>query len=137
MSEDKITSIDKNGDVVVDKKKLREEAANKTLDKVLRGVNDTFTKHYKFEELGLEFDIKVRYPNKRDSAKINSMREDLLDGTGTYQNYMTRMVYQTLCMLSVVGIDVPDYFDLDGYARDDVTYEIGEDINDWLNSFRG
>lgn len=109
---------------------------NELLEKLVAGVNDVFEKEYEFKELDLKFLIKVRYPNFIQRAKVNARREELLFGTGLNQSMGTYIVTQTLCLLDECGIDVPDYFNLNGYPREDVVFKIGMDLNEWLDSFR-
>ena len=43
-----------------------------TIDRIIRGVNDTFTKDYDFKDLGLKFTVKIKAPNAIEIGKVQA-----------------------------------------------------------------
>ncbi len=107
------------------------------INRVLAGKNDIFKKHYKVDELGLEFDITIKHPNALEQAKIHAKTALYFDGLGRFMTDGIHLAYTTLATLRVVGRDVPEFL-----ANDEEIYNmnilvmIGEDYRDWLESFR-
>lgn len=128
---------------------------NDVIDDVIRGKNDKFVHDYDFKELSMVVHVEVKLPNFRERAQILAQESDLLSGTVPFQTVGTDLTYQTLIILDVCGkgtkvtktvvdddgeekdVEVPDYFSLNGYPRQDVILKIGEDIQEWMDSFRG
>jgi len=109
----------------------------KVIDRVIRGVNDTFIKHYEFKDLGMDFTIKVRIPNALEIGKIQARMSAYLGGMNNYSSEYFIVVYQMLATLRTTGIDVPKELanDEDIYNTD-ILYEIGVDFKQWLDRFR-
>lgn len=115
---------------------LRKEQ-KKVIDRIIRGVNDTFVKEYNFEDLGLKFTIKMRAPNALEVGKIQARMAAYLGGMNNYVSEYMVIVYQTLAALREVGIDVPKELAKDEEIYNlDILYQIGVDFQEWLNSFR-
>lgn len=107
-----------------------------TLETLIRGKNDMFDRTFKFKEIGEEFRIKVRYPTFMERSRINARREELLQGTSYQQPFAVYLVNQTVSLFEIVGIDIPEYFSVDGTPRDDVILRIGLELDEWMSSFR-
>ena len=107
-----------------------------TLHELIRGHNDKFDKEYFFKETGQRFRIQVRYPSFTEKGRINALREEMLVGTGKYQPEGIALIFQTVALLEICGIDVPPYFSKDGSPREDFLYKIGVDLENWVYSFR-
>lgn len=107
------------------------------VDRIIRGVNDTFTKDYKYEDLGLNFTIKMKAPNALEIGRIQARMSAYLGGMNNYASEYMITVYQTLATLRTTGIDVPKELakDEDIYNLD-IIYQIGIDFQEWLNNFR-
>ena len=115
---------------------LRKEQ-KKVIDRIIRGVNDTFIKDYNFEDLGLKFTIKMKAPNALEVGKIQARMAAYLGGMNNYVSEYMVIVYQTLAALREVGIDVPKELAKDEEIYNlDILYQIGVDFQEWLNSFR-
>ncbi|MCB5366917.1 hypothetical protein [Collinsella aerofaciens] len=115
---------------------LRKEQ-KKVIDRIIRGVNDTFIKDYNFEDLGLKFTIKIKAPNALEVGKIQARMAAYLGGMNNYVSEYMVIVYQTLATLREVGIDVPKELAKDEEIYNlDILYQIGVDFQEWLNSFR-
>lgn len=106
------------------------------LNTLIRGENDIFEKEYTFKELKESLKVKVRYPTLIERGRINAIREEMLYGMGKYQPELVFVVFNTVAVLEVCGIDVPKYLRKESSPRDDVLYRIGLDLSVWLNSFR-
>lgn len=114
-----------------------EQAETKTLDRIIRGVNDTFIKDYDFKEFGMKFTIKIKAPNAIDQGKIQARREAYLEGMGMAVSTFIFQVYHTLATIRVCGVDVPKELEKDEDIFNlHVLYAIGGDFAEWLNSFR-
>lgn len=109
----------------------------KAVDRIIRGVNDTFIKDYTFEDLDLKFTIKIKAPNAIEIGKIQARAAAYLGGMNTYLDNYTNTVYQTLATIRTTGIDVPAALakDEDIYNLD-ILFKIGVDFKQWLDNFR-
>lgn len=109
----------------------------KAIDRIIRGVNDTFEKDYRFEDLGLKFTVKIKAPNALEIGRIQAKMSAYLGGMNNYASDYMITVYQTLATLRTTGIDVPEELakDEDIYNLD-IIYQIGIDFQEWLNTFR-
>lgn len=87
-----------------------EEKKQKALDRIIRGYNDTFIKHYNFEELDLTFTIKLRLPNMIEQGQISALRSKYLGGTDVDQPAYIYYAFEMLATIQVVGEEVPKYF---------------------------
>lgn len=119
-------------------KYYQEKDENEQIDRIIRGVNDVFEKHYDFqEEWKIEFDIAIKAPNALEQGKIQARREAYLEGMGLAVSPFIYQCYQTLATIRVCGTKIPKEL-----ARDEdiynlnVLYRIGQDYGHWLNSFR-
>lgn len=107
------------------------------LDKIVRGINDTFVKDYKFEDYGgLQLTVKIKAPNAIEQGRIHQIRERYLGGTGTMVNSFTYLVYHTFGLLEVCGMDVPVELKPENVYNMNVIYKIGVDFADWLDRFQ-
>lgn len=108
-----------------------------TINRVIAGQNDIFKKEYKFDELGLEFTIKIKYPNALEQGKIHAQTALYFDGLSRFMPENLMLAYTTLSSLRVCGIDIPDFLknDEDIYNIN-ILMVIGKDYGDWLDSFR-
>lgn len=88
----------------------QEQEKQKTLDKVIRGYNDTFIKHYDFDELDLTFTIKLHLPNMIEQGQINALRSKYLGGTDVDQPSFIYYAFEMLATIQVVGDEVPKEF---------------------------
>lgn len=109
----------------------------KTVDRLIRGVNDVFIKDYSFDDLGLHFTVKMRAPNAVEIGQIQARTSSYLGGMNNFAGEYFVIVYQTLATLRVTGIDIPDLLknDEDIYNLD-ILYTIGRDFEQWLKNFR-
>lgn len=109
----------------------------KTLQKIIKGVNDVWEKEYNFEELDLHYTIKLRIPNAIEQGRIYSLRSSYLNGMDMYQNEDVLRVYQMLATIQVVGVEVPKEF-----KTPEEIYNLTpllvmyDDWNEFLTSFR-
>lgn len=115
----------------------RRQEQKKVIDRIIRGVNDTFEKDYDLEDLGLKFTIKIKAPNALEIGKIQARTSAYLGGMGNYVSEYILVAYQALATLRTTGIEIPDFLknDEDIYNLD-ILYQIGRDFQQWLNSFR-
>lgn len=109
----------------------------KAVDRIVRGVNDTFIKDYDFKDMGVKFTIKVKAPNALEIGRIQGRMSAYLGGMNNYASEYMLIVYNMLATLRVTGIDVPKELanDEDIYNLD-MLYEIGRDFKQWLENFR-
>lgn len=113
------------------------QAEKKVVNRVIAGHNDMFEKHYKFDEMDLEFDIKVKFPNIREQAKIQAATERYFEGLGSLMPLNAIKAYRMLATLRVCGKQVPDVL-----AKDEDIYNtyifnvIAEDFQEWMNTFQ-
>lgn len=116
-------------------KKMQNE--KKVVHRVIAGHNDLFVKHYKFDEMDLEFDIKVKFPNIREQALIQASTERYFEGLGSLMPLNVIKAYRMLATLRECGKDVPDVL-----AKDEEIYNIyifnviAEDFQEWMNTFQ-
>jgi hypothetical protein len=109
----------------------------KAIDRIIRGVNDVFEKDYKYEDLNLEFTIKLKAPHALEIGKIQARTSAYLGGMNNYASEFMLVVYNTLATIRVTGIDVPKFLEKDEDIYNlDILYTIGRDFQQWLNSFR-
>jgi len=130
--------VDKEKDMqAVTAEEVETSKDTEAINRVLVGKNDLFKKHYKIDELGLEFDIEIKHPNALEQAKIHAKTALYFDGLGRFMADSIILAYTTLATLRVCGKKVPDFL-----ANDEDIYNmnllvmIGEDYRDWLDSFR-
>lgn len=107
------------------------------IDRIIRGVNDTFVKDYDFEDMGLKFTIKIKAPNALEIGRIQAKMSAYLGGMNNYASEYMIVVYQTLATLRTTGVDVPKELakDEDIYNLD-ILYTVGMDFREWLDNFR-
>lgn len=109
----------------------------KVIDRIVRGVNDTFIKDYTIEDLGLKFTIKIKAPNALDTGKIQARLAAYLGGMNVYASDYMLEVFNILATIRTTGIDVPKCLEKDEEIYNlDLLFMIGRDFRDWLNSFR-
>lgn len=116
--------------------KAKEE--REVITRVIAGKNDMFEKHYKFEELGdLEFDIKIKFPNIIEQAKIQAQTERYFDGLGSLMPPRAQEAYRMLATMRVCGKKVPEFLEEDDQIYNIYLFNvIGDDFRNWMNSFR-
>lgn len=109
----------------------------KVIDRIIRGQNDLFVKHYKMEEFGVEFTIKIQAPNAIEFGNITARMSGYLSGMNNYVSQYMTMVYQTLGLIRVCGKEVPEFLQKDEEIYNlDILYTIGVDFAEWMNTFR-
>lgn len=145
MSNEQVTVVDNTTTKAQTVKELptkenKKEDKNKEItpvfEELIRGENDIFDRTYTFKEIGKEFHIQVRYPSFLQKSRIHARREELLGGTSYQQPLAIYIITQTIAIFEVCGINIPEYFSVDGTPRDDIIFKIGQDLDVWLNSFR-
>lgn len=115
-----------------DKKEKKE-----VIDRIIRGVNDTFIKEYHFEDMDMHFTVKMRAPNALEVGRVQALLSRYLGGMNNYVSEYMMVVYTTLATLRVTGEDVPKELEKDEEIYNlDVLYDIGRDFQQWLNNFR-
>lgn len=120
-----------------ERQEVERKETKKVVDRIIRGVNDTFEKDYDFEDLGIKFTIKIKAPNALEIGKIQARMSSYLGGMNNYASEYMIVVYQTLATLRVTGIDVPKELEKDEDIYNlDILYVIGRDFQQWLNNFR-
>ncbi|WCS69959.1 hypothetical protein Goe27_00810 [Bacillus phage vB_BsuM-Goe27] len=121
-----------------EERELAERAEQKkVIDRIIRGVNDTFEKKYDFPELDLSFRIKLRAPNAVEVGKIQARLAAYLDGMNNYASGYVIRVFTALACIRVVGVEVPEILEDDEKIYNlDILYKIGEDFQRWLDNFR-
>lgn len=120
-----------------EKEQKQREEERKVIDRIIRGVNDTFEKDYNFEDLGLKFTIKIKAPNALEIGKIQARLSAYLGGMNNYVSEYMLVVYQTLATIRTVGIEIPEFLQKDEEIYNlDILYVIGRDFQQWLNNFR-
>jgi len=116
------------------RKRLEEK---KVIDRVIRGVNDTFEKDYNIPELGIKMKIKAKAPNAMQIGKIQARLSMYLGGMNNYAPEYILIAYQMLATLRETGIDVPKELEKDEDIFNlDILYHIGVDFKRWLDTFR-
>ena len=107
------------------------------VDRIIRGVNDTFIKHYNFEDMDVQFTIKIQAPNALEIGRIHARMASYLGGMNNYMSEYMITVYNTLATIRVNGKDVPKELEDDEKIYNlDILYEIGRDFQQWLNKFQ-
>lgn len=107
------------------------------VDRIIRGVNDTFVKHYNYEDMDLNFTIKIQAPNALEIGRIHARMASYLGGMNNYMSEYMITVYNTLATIRVTGKDVPKELEKDEDIYNlDILYEIGRDFQQWLNKFQ-
>lgn len=138
MSENFENQMEKLREIPEEQRKAEEFVEQKkVIDRIVRGVNDTFIKDYKYPDIGINYTIKIKAPNAIETGKIQAMMSAYLGGMNNYASDYMLIVYNTLATLRVTGIDVPKELakDEDIYNLD-IIYEIGVDFQRWLENFR-
>lgn len=127
-----------NAEDTPEEKKVKEQKdQKKAIDRIVRGVNDTFEKEYKFDDLGIKFTIKIKAPNALEIGRIQAKLAAYLGGMNNYSSEYMIVVYQTLSALRITGIDVPKELEKDEDIYNlDILYTIGRDFQQWLNNFQ-
>lgn len=118
--------------------KFHDQAKDKAdLEVIIRGVNNVWRRHYSFKEMGIDFTIAIHAPSILEQGKINALREQYLQGSGSFAPSSLFVAFQTLATIRVCGEEVPDFLksDEDIYAVH-ILQKIGYDFSEWLDSFR-
>lgn len=130
--------LDEKKEETPEEKEQKERQEQKqVIDRIIRGVNDTFIKDYNFDELGLKFTVKIKAPNAIEIGKIQARTAAYLGGMNNYVSEYFLVVYNTLATLREVGIEVPKELQKDEDIYNlDILYTIGRDFQQWLDNFR-
>lgn len=116
--------------------KTREEE-KKVVNRVISGHNDVFNKHYKFEEMDLNFDISIKFPNIVEQARIQAKTERYFDGLGSLMPARAQQAYRILATMRICGKDIPGFLKEDEQIYNlHIFNVIGDDFIDWMNSFQ-
>lgn len=130
--------------------KSSKELQNDAVEMVVVGRNDVFKKDYVFKELKLSIHLDVHVPTIRERARVMSLRQEIF--FNTEQDPYTKRVFDMLFLIQESGKkttvfelddsgqeyrELVDYFSVDKYPREDVLLFISDDVNEWLNRFRG
>lgn len=119
----------------IEKKQKKDQ--KQVIDRIIRGVNDVFEKDYKFDDLGVEFTIKIKAPNALEIGRIQARTSSYLGGMNNYASEYMLIAYQTLSAIRTTGIDVPKELEKDEDIYNlDMLYLIGRDFQQWLDNFR-
>lgn len=132
--------MDKNKESVQNESATEVERAKdiEAIDRVIKGVNDIFEKEYKIEHLNKEFKLKVKYPNSLEQGKILARTSLYLEGMNRWMPENIYLAYNTMSMLKVCGVDVPDFL-----LKEEEIYDmgiflvIGRDLEEWMGRFQG
>ncbi|ULF49011.1 tail assembly chaperone [Bacillus phage Darren] len=121
------------------REEVQEEQAQekrKLIDRIMRGKNDMFIKHYNLPEYNIEFTVHIQAPNAIESGKIQAKTARYLDGMNLYSSQYYVVVYQTLAILRICGRELPEYLEKDENIYNlDILYLIGVDFAEWLSTF--
>ena len=115
----------------------QQQEKTKVAQQIIRGYNDKFTKHYNFEELGLEYDITLHLPNLLEQGQINALRSRYLGGTDTDQPSYVYYAFEMMAIIQIVGDDVPKYFKNEEAVYNSVPLiQMYQDFVEFQQSFR-
>ncbi|QEM43138.1 tail assembly chaperone [Bacillus phage Chotacabras] len=115
----------------------KQHEQREVIDRIIRGKNDIFTKHYDLPEFDLNFTISIKAPNAIEVGKIQARTASYLSGMNTYMSQYYLIVYQTLASIRVCGKQTPKFLENDEDIYNlDILYAIGVDFSDWMNTFR-
>lgn len=119
-------------------KELNDREDTSKIDRIVRGVNDVFKKHYDFNnEYGVEFDLAVRAPNAIESGRIQGRREAYLEGMGMAVGRFHYDAFHMLATIRICGVEVPKCLENDEDIYNlGVLYTIAQDYQEWLSFFR-
>lgn len=117
-------------------KNEQREKEVKVINRIIRGSNDVFSKSYNIEELELKFDLKVRFPNIMENAKIQAMVERYFEGLSAYMSPQLVRIYRMLATIHVCGVEVPSILENDEaiYNLQLLGY-IADDFQEWMDTF--
>ncbi|QEM43139.1 tail assembly chaperone [Bacillus phage Chotacabras] len=114
----------------------KQHEQREVIDRIIRGKNDIFTKHYDLPEFDLNFTISIKAPNAIEVGKIQARTASYLSGMNTYMSQYYLIVYQTLASIRVCGKQTPKFLENDEDIYNlDILYAIGVDFSDWMNTF--
>lgn len=132
-----MSTEDKKEKTREDAEKEKRQDEKEVVDRIIRGVNDTFEKEYNFDDIGMNFTVKIKAPNAIEIGKIQARLSLYLNGMNNYASEYMLIVYQTLATLRVVGKDLPKELakDEDIYNLE-ILYVIGRDFQRWLDKFQ-
>jgi len=139
MNEDVRKEIeDLRGEDTPEEREYKEKKEQKeVIDRIIRGVNDTFIKEYEFEDLGMKFTIKIQAPNAIEIGQIQARLSAYLGGMNNYSSEYFLRAYQTLATIRTTGKDIPKELEKDEDIYNlDILYIIGRDFQQWLDNFR-
>lgn len=120
-----------------EREQKKKQETKKVVDRIIRGVNDTFIKDYDFDDIDVHFTIKIQAPNALEIGKIQARMSAYLGGMNNYASEYMLVVYQTLATLRTTGKDVPKELAKDEEIYNlDILYTIGRDFQQWLNNFQ-
>ncbi|ALA07794.1 putative tail assembly chaperone [Bacillus phage BC01] len=127
--------LNKKSQEELEQEKKQEE--RQVIDRLIRGVNDTYIKEYDLPDYDLKFTIKIKAPNAIQMARIHAETSRYLGGTNVYQSEYILIVYQTLSTLKICGIDVPEFLKKEEELYNlELVFTIGRDFINWLDTFR-
>lgn len=121
------------------KELVEKQTANdmQQVNRIIRGVNDVWEKHYNLPQYDMDFTISIKAPNVLDYGVINAKREEYLKGMGAYTPEATFIAYHMLATIRTVGVKVPQELEKDEEIFNlAILYQIGIDFTEWLDTFQ-
>lgn len=130
-------------------KQVKEEMDNKQSEEIVKVVgqhNNTFEKDYVFKELGLKFNLKLKFPTLIDQARVSSEAEREFQGLSSLMNqnftksvYMIKMIsyQQNKYKGDKEAIYIPEYLRKpEDVYNPLILATIADDFQEWMDSFR-
>ena len=116
---------------------VKEETTKNKLAVLINGVNNVWERNYTFDEVGVAFKIKVHAPTIVEQGKINALREQYLQGSGSFTPTSMFLAFQMLATIRICGEEIPEILaDDDNIYATNILHRVGVDFYDWLNRFQ-
>ncbi|XWX32061.1 tail assembly chaperone [Staphylococcus phage PG-2021_27] len=137
MSEQTINEQEFKENEIQEKQEQLEKKKENTVNKVIKGVNDTWEKEFNFPKSDLHFKLRLRVPNVLEQGRIGALTSQYLAGNDENVSPAVYNAYYMLATMQVVGIQIPKEFrnPEDVYVIEPL-FEIYIEWVDFLDSFQ-
>jgi len=129
-------------------RKEQEQEEKKEIFRVIAGHNDVFKEDYKFDEIEIEFTIKLKFPSLTDQARVKAVMEQMFGGFATLMNPQSN-AYKAYYMLATIehqinkyGVDTEEVYIPKLFRNTEEVYNpfilatIYDDYMEWRNRFQ-
>lgn len=123
----------------------QEHEDRQEVNKIVTSDTNTFEEDFTFEEFGLSFKVKLKFPSMLDQAKIDAQVERYFEGLASLMPPRTISAYRMLAIMQYQQekytgrgqVIIPEIFqDVEEVYNPYILLVIYDKFTAWMNSFR-